>query len=99
MELNVVESVFDPLLIREKELLSNELEQNYSVEVLVSKIQFLSPEKNEADISFTSEDSEELQPLSILKSRINEYPEEEQKELENTLLSLVEELREKGLLP
>jgi len=28
VELNVVESVFDPLLIREKELLSNELEQN-----------------------------------------------------------------------
>lgn len=99
VELNVIESVYDPLLIREKELLSNELEQNNSVEVLVSKIQFLSTEKNETDISFTSEDSEELQPLSILKSRINEYPEEEQIELENTLLSLVEELREKGLLP
>jgi DNA repair protein SbcD/Mre11 len=94
-EIRVVGTTFDPLVLAEKDRLTQLAEQK-GMQVLQSGVVFSESERLKKEDRLSNRSIEELLPLDVLRSQFTEEDDTLRKEIESAFLILLERLGEKG---
>ena len=93
LEIRITEKNYDPLILRSRDLLSEELKKK-NAQIIQYRVNFQNENAAEPGPSKEEENISDLHPAVLWESLINDYPAEKQQELRAAFLEIIESSNE-----